>query len=734
MNEVSPARVFSPAEQSRLITPGASEDQRGSMISRLLLVALRRRKLILGSVIGTVLCGILITLFMTPLYVASATIEIARESNNIIQIQQVQREASEQDLEFYQTQYGLLHSRILAERVATQLRLVDDASFFKLYGAKVEGSPDPNAQGRYPAEGREARRRVAGTVLLKYVSINPIRLSRLVSINFTSPDREMAARVVNAWTATFVNSTLERRFEATSYARKFLEDRLGQLRLRLETSERQLVAYASNQRIVNVPTTATTSSGATNERSIIAENLANLNTELSQAKADRIKAEARLRSGQDGAVPEALQNTAIGEMRAKRAELAADYQKLMVQFEPSYPAAVALKSQIDQLDRSIAREERRVSSSISNTYRDSRQRESQLDDQVEGLKNSLLDLRRRSIQYNIYQREVDTNRQLYDALLQRYKEIGVAGGVGVNNISVVDPAEVPRKPSSPRLLVNLVLAVLGGLALSAGIIFFLEQTDDAVNDPADVQRELNIPLLGSIPRVKGGGSLEAIEDRKSPIVEAYLSVQTNLRFATKHGIPRSLTVTSTRSGEGKSTTSLALAVLLSRGGAKVVLIDGDMRSPSVHAMLKLENRQGLSDYLAGGDDVQKLLVRAPDLDLAVLTAGPQPPNAAELLTGERLSMLIELLAAQFDHVIIDSPPVVGLADAPLIGSRVEGVIFAVQSHGARTGLVRMALARLVSANTRVIGGILTQFDPGRSAFAYGYDYGYGYGHHDAAEA
>jgi polysaccharide biosynthesis transport protein len=733
MNDINPVHMFSPVDQHRLVQPDSSAEET-SVVSRILLIAVRRRKIIIAAMAASLLIGILITFLMTPVYRASSTIEIARESNNIVQIQQVQRESSEADLEFYQTQYGLLQSRVLAEKVAVQLKLVDDPSFFEMYGAKVEQSPPVGANGRFPADGRDARTRTAGTVLLKKVSVSPVRLSRLVTISFTSPDPVLAAKVVNNWTTSFMNSTLERRFEATAYARKFLEDRLVSLRERLENSERQLVNYASDQRIINLPGASTNASGAGGERSIIAENLATLNGELTQAKADRIKAEARVRSGSGGAVTEALQNTAINGLRAKRAELSAEYQKLMVQFEPDYPAARALKSQIDQLDRAIGTEERRVSASFGNTYRDSALREKALSSQVEGLKGSLLDLRRRSIQYNIFQREVDTNRQLYDALLQRYKEIGVAGGVGVNNISIVDPADTPRKPSSPRLIVNMILATLAGLALSGMIIFLLEQTDDAVDDPADVERRLNIPLLGSIPKVSQESAADALKDRKSPLVEAYISVQTNLRFATKHGIPHSIAVTSTRSGEGKSTTSLALAVLLSRSGKRVVIVDGDMRSPSVHGLLGLDNKHGLSDYLAGADDYKRLLKPVTALGFVAMTAGSLPPNAAELLTGDRLAVLITALGAEFDHVIIDSPPVVGLADAPLIGSQVEGVVFAIQSHGIRTSLVKVALARLESANTRVIGGILTHFESSRSSLAYGYDYGYGYGHPDPVKA
>jgi capsular exopolysaccharide synthesis family protein len=224
----------------------------------------------------------------------------------------------------------------------------------------------------------------------------------------------------------------------------------------------------------------------------------------------------------------------------------------------------------------------------------------------------------------------------------------------------------------------------------------------------------------------------ALLDRKSEVVEAYLAIQTSLAFATEHGAPRSLAVTSTRPAEGKSTTSLALATMLARGQRKVILIDGDMRSPSVHHLGGVGHDRGLSNFLSGQDDIESLTFPMTEFGFTAMSAGPLPPNAAELLTGVRLSTLIERLLETYDHVIIDSPPVMGLADAPLIASRVEGVIYAVESHGIRSSMVKTALARLKNANARIFGGVLTKFEAKKAH--YGYEYGYGYGLDERAEA
>jgi len=697
------------------------------LITRYARIALRWKWVILGCVVAALLIGIVATLLTTPLYTATSTIEISRDSDKVTKLEGVEREASSADLEFYQTQYGLLKARSLAERVVRELKLSDDAKFFDAFDIKPSGAAGALANGRFAAAGAEQRVRDAATALLKRVTITPVRASRLVEIAVTSPDPVLSTRISNAWGQQFIESNLGRRFEATAYARKFLEDRLEQLRQRLEQSERLLVNYAAAQQIVNVPSTVTgggENAGVTTERSLVADDLSALNNELATATADRIRAESRLKGGVS---TEQLGNSTIAGLRQRRAEAAADYAKLMIQFEPGYPAARAISSQIAQLDQAIAREESRVSSSFQSAFRDAAGRERALSSRVEGLKSGLIDLKRRSIQYNIFQRDVDTNRQLYDGLLQRYKEIGVAGGVGTNNVSIVDIAQTPESPSQPKMLNNLLLSLLIGLLIGAGLAFALEQIDEAIADPADVEAALGLPLLGAVPQTGDVEPMVALADRKSSLVEAYLSVQTNLEFATAHGAPRSLSVTSTRPAEGKSTTAFALAQSLARGKRKVALIDGDMRSPSVHGLFGFSNDRGVSNVLAGSDDVASMLHPTTQEGLVVMTAGPQPPNAAELLSGERLDFLIAKLLEQVDHVIVDSPPVMGLADAPLIASKVEGTVYAVESHGIRTSLVRVALGRLASANARILGIVLTKFESKRAHYGYGYDYGYGYG-------
>ena len=700
------------------------------MLEQYIRIAQRWRWVIVGVIAACVLLGLIVTLLMIPQYTATSTVEISREADRVTNIEGVEREASAADQEFYQTQYGLLRARSLAERVSSDLNLVDDPEFFKMFGFEgADNSAFAITNERYSARGRAERQREAADILLENVTIDPTRLSSLVDISMTSPDPAFSARVANSWAENFITTNLERKVQATSYGRDALQRQLTEYKERLDESQRQLVSYASNQEIVNLPSEGGSNGTTTQERSIVVDNLASLNTALNEATADRIAAEARFRrAGGGGSSAEALSNTAINNLRQRRAELNAEYQELMIRFEPGYPEARAIQSQIEALDQAIAREESRVSGSVRAEYRQAEAREQALRQRVNALTEEYLDVRRRSIQYNIYQQEVDTNRALYDGLLQRFQELGVAAGVGVNNIAIVDTANVPENPSSPRLLINLLVSLLAGVGLGAALALALEQLDEAIADPSEVQRRLGLPLLGSVPKVDEDETPRgALLDRKSELVDAYIAVQTNLAFTTEHGVPRSFSVTSTRPAEGKSTTSLALATMLARSGKRVILVDGDMRSPSVHHLGNVDHDRGVSNFLAGDEEYKESIFCMDDLGIDAMTAGPIPPNAAELLTGERMRRLIDRLHEDYDHVVVDSPPVMGLADAPLIAGHVEGVIYAVESHGIRSTQVKTALGRLQAAHTRVLGAVLTKFEARKAHYGYGYEYGYGYG-------
>ncbi len=717
-------------EGDRPITDlGMPQEPRFNFSLAQVLATLKKRKwLIIGAVVGALALGLIVTLLMTPQYTSKSVLEIQRETRNFTNVDGADSSApSAVDAEFYETQAGLLRSVALAQSVATANRLQDDPKFFAMFKSSKAEAWFENGRLVPNASTRAERVSEAGDILLDHLTVVIQRQSRLATVSFTSPDVGFSKKIVDSWAREFVQATLDRRYAATAYARKFLEDRLGQLRTRIDQAERRLVDYAARQDIVNLPSeTPSSGSGSAPERSLIAEDLVALNKELAAATGERIEAESRL-GAKGGDVSEALTNSGISQMRTKRADLSSQYAEMIQKFDPAYPPARALRAQIATLDTSLAREEGRVRSTLQQTYDAARQREGALTAKVSRLKSGLFDLRRRSTQYNILLREVDTNRQLYDALLQRYKEIGVAGGVGANNISVVDTGDLPEKPSSPKLLLNLALALIAGLLAGVSLAFTLEQLEDSLSDPAEVVELLNVPLIGVVPKVSGE-PLSTLLDVKSPLSEAYFSVQTSLTLATTHGFPRTIVVTSSRAAEGKSLTSVGLAKTLAAQGRRVLLIDADMRSPSVHQMLGRNGAPGLSSLLSSAALLKDVVQETNIPNLSMIAAGPTPPSAAELLAGNRLETIFAMLLENFDHIVVDAPPVMGFADAPLIANQVEGACFVIEAHGTNKASARTAIARLRSADTTLFGAIVTKFDSKRAFSGYGYDYGYGYGY------
>lgn len=696
-------------------------------------IVARWRWLIAASVVTAILIGAVITLSITPIYSAKATLEILREEAKVVDVKSVEPSTAMIDQEFYQTQYGLLRSRALAERVVRKLGLARDDRFIGLYDQAAGDAWFGGASALNAREQAARRERTAIALVLANQSVSPVRASRLVDISFSSPDPEISRQIVDTWSENFIASTLERRFEASAYARRFLEDRLREVRDRLETSERGAVDYATRERIINVagPINA---DGRSSEQSLVSTDLAAINQALNSATAERVAAQSKLALGTNRVSSEQVGNEVIAGLRRQGAEASAELARLSSQFKADYPPMVALRSQLAQIDQLTRREERRIADSLRTGYENARQRETILQARVAELKGGYLDNRRRAIQYNIFQRDVDTNRTLYDGLLQRYKEIGIAGGVGTNNVSIVDRAVLPIKPTSPRPLVNLAIAALAGLFIGLILAFVRDQIDETVSSPEQLEAKLGTPMLGTVPLLKVGTVEEALTDRRSELSEAYFSVGTNLKFSTSHGVPRSLLITSSRPSEGKSTTAMSIARNLARLGRPVLLIDGDLRNPSLHRSLRLANRQGFSDALSGNDALATLIQSPDESNLRVMTSGPLPPNPAELLSVERLSQVIGMLLVDYGHVIIDGPPVLGLADAPLLGSHVESVVYVAEAHRTRLNVIRIALRRLLAARAHVLGVVITKFEPRRSSSGYGDDYGYAYSYRYGGKA
>lgn len=674
----------------------------------LLRTILEWRWLILAITAVALAGALIITLLTPPLYRSQATLEANPPSVQIMDEKAGPRSATPDNWSFISTQVGLLTSRSLAERVAQDLDLASNPEF-------VDPTLDP-----------AARRKAAAAKVSERLEVIAPEEGQLIRIIYVAESPALVAQVVNGIADGFIRTNLERRYEASAYARNFLERQIAKTRADLERSERQLVGYAQSQGIINTSSADAPNSDA---GSLQGSSLVALNNALAEATSRRIAAEGAYRSAQASGNTSDV-NSSTQAMRQAKGTLEAEYQEKRTSLKPEHPDMLSLRSRINELDRQIRLESAKVAAGRSNSllaeYRAAASAERALQERVAGLKNSVLDLRGRSIQYTILQREVDTNRALYDALLQRYKEIGVAGGIGTNLISIVDRGEVPAAPYSPRLALNLLVGLVLGLATGIGAALAFEMMNDTIKTVEDVGQKLGLACIGVIPKFSGKRSF--IEDLKLPtsaVSEAYSAAVGSLRFSTESGAPRHLLISSTQPGEGKSSTALALAQNYARLGKRVLLIDADMRKPT----FKAENsEQGLTPLLTSEQSVQDHVIATQHANLWLMPCGPLPPNAADLLAGGRFKEILAEASQHFDLVVVDGPPVLGLADSPALAAVCSGALVVVEAGRARTPAIKGAINRLTEANAHIVGVLLTKATQRGAQYSYGYEaYPYGQG-------
>jgi capsular exopolysaccharide synthesis family protein len=668
------------------------------------------RWLVLGAVAAGVLGGILITLVTTPIYRAWVTLEANPPTFSVSDEQSREREATNSNTyDFVATQVGLVSSKSVAERTAQELNLVNNP-------AVVPQNVDASE-----------RLRIATGVVSGGLHVLSPQDGQLIRFSYDSTSPQLAATIANGVADSFINTALQRRYEASAYARNFLERQIAKTRTDLEHSERALVAYAQQEGIINTGTgDGKTSSGDTN--SLQGESLVTLNKALADATARRVAAEGAYRQAlATGPTSEVTASTQ--SLRQQRATLEAEYQQKRTFMKPEHPEMLSLRSQIDELDKQIAQQSAVMSSGRNNSlladYRAAQSAEKALQARVAGLKGAVLNLRGRSIQYNILQREVDTNRGQYDALLQRYKEIGVAGGVGMAPVSIVDRADPPTSPTKPNLMMNLLFGLGAGLLAGIAGAVGLEFLTDTIKTREDVRKKLGIPCLGAVPRTAARDAF--VEDLKNPtsgVSEAYSAIVAALRFSTEAGMPKVLLLTSTQSAEGKSSSALALAQNFARREKSVLLVDGDLRKP---AFKGATDHVGLSKLLTTEDALRAHVLETQHPNLSLLPGGPVPPNPADLLSTGRIRKILDEAEEQFDLVILDGPPTLGLADAPLLAAAAGNVLFVVESGSTRTRAGIEALNRLEATGAHVLGAALTKAsaDEGYGCGRYGYGYAYG---------
>lgn len=688
------------------------------------------------AILATVLATTVLYNFKaTPIYRAVTTIQIDKENPNILSFKDVYEVESSTD-DTLRTQFEILKSRSIARRVIEDLGL-DKYDEFQDKGWLTAARQWFGGFFGMPRadENEPDKLRPIIDSYLRHLDVSPVLRARLASVSFESKDAELAARVINAHAQQFIAQNLQYRWEATQQASEFLSQNLVTLKATLEKSEDQLQAYSREHQILFTEEGHNTAT----------EKLRQLEEEYTKSQADRIHKESYgrlIESGHADALPQLVSSQLIAELTAKLADLQRQESDLAVTFQPDYPLRQRIEGQILQIRKSIQSEKNRILTMVESEYSAALERERLLASVLEQQRDVVNQINQEIIQYNILKREVESNKQLHDGLLTRLKEAGVSAGLKASNIRVVDRAEIPRWPVRPRRALNLVLGLIGGLAFGIGFVFLQEYLDSSLKTPEDITRHLNLPTLGIVPKLESvdgkkrhaygsvygyssSGTRDGVllttgesrnvdrivhEAPSSLMAEAYRSVRTSLLLSSPGHPPRTILVTSATPSEGKTVTAVNLAISLTQTGARVVLIDADMRKPRVHLIFSLGNTIGLSAFLAGTSTLREIIHETNIPGLLVIPCGVTPPNPGELVLSPGFRRMTETLRDYFDYVVMDSPPMGNVSDARILAAAADSTILVVKAFSTNRHYARSAVAHLADAHARLSGILLNDVD------------------------
>jgi capsular exopolysaccharide synthesis family protein len=685
----------------------------------------RHRWLALSIFAVTLVSVIVYTFSTTPIYEGRVQVQIEPENPNIVSFKEVV-ELDKATNEYYQTQYSILRSRALAKRTIDAAKLWD---YDELGGAPSTrtswwsswfGSDEKKASA--PAAGETGRQSAVIDEYLQHVTIAPIRNSRLVDIRFRSRDPRLAAGVTNTIAQQYIQQNLEFKFLSTKQASDWLGQQLTEQRKKVEESELALQKYREKGDAVALE----------DRQNIVVQRLSDLNAAVTKARTERIEKEALYRQletiqGNQAALdtfPAILSNTFIQGQKSKLAELQSQQAQMSDRLGEKHPDMVKLASAIQAARASLQTEITKVVMSVRNEYLAAQSQERALSASLESQKTEALGLNRTGIQYGVLAREAESNRQIYQSLLQRTKETSISGELKTSNIRVVDEAEVPQRPIKPKPLTNLLLGLFGGLVAALGLAFFAEYVDNRIKNPDELKR-LGFAFLGMVP------AIQRAPDAGPPLIgkgmpqdfnESFRGIRTNVAFSAVHEGAMAILVTSSQPGEGKTAVASNLAMAIAHTGQRVLLVDADMRKPRQHDVFHLKQAPGLSSVLAGMAKVGDAVHKSSAANLWVLPAGPCPPNPAELLASERFSRLLDALLKNFDVVIVDSPPILAVTDAAVVAHRMTGVVFVVGSEQVSRPMVMRAAEQLESARATILGCVLNRVNVVRNPYYYSHYY------------
>lgn len=687
---------------------------------------MQRKWLLLGTAVGVFTLAVIITLLSPNVYRATTTLQVTPDDARVLNLGDGAdtARAPMSEREFYQTQTELLNSERLTKSTIDKLGVASrfeggDSLKEKLYGwlTGFKQSINGDSQVEHKLSSVEEN-------FKHFLSVYPVENSQIFKISFDNTDPKLTADVVNTLAEGYKQMSFDLRNERVAHTKETLSKKLEEAKKELETSESKLVKYAKSQGIITLDGDRSSASGV----------LDSLNAALTDAKGARIAAEAAYnRSKNVAGADRTLENPAIQILKEELAKAQAEYNDKSRLFKPGFPEMQQLQGRINELSSNIAKESASIDttarSKLKAEYEAAKQREGELTSEVKRQEGVLMGQRDKSVDYNTLQRKVEADRRNYEGLLTRLNEVRLAEDSGASNVAIVDKAGVPVKPYAPNIPMNLGMGAAIGLLLGLLAAILADIMDDRLRSVEDMKRAVgSLPVLGVIPYISGRNNKNVLALRgqvgSSFMLEAFRSLRENIlmmKAPSHHGLGLVVNVTSPSPGEGKTTTAVNLATVFAYTGKKVLLVDCDMRHPEAHNKLGLGNRMGVSDFLLGEKEIGDIIQETTVQNLSAISAGSAVPNPTELLAGERFTALLSEAEGMFDHIIVDGPPVMGLADALIISNRAGNTIFVSAYSQTRKRNLKDAFGRLGQAQCHVIGTVLTKMkSPEVSNKYYGY--------------
>jgi capsular exopolysaccharide synthesis family protein len=683
-------------------------------------VLLRRRRLVLAVFVAVAGLAALRTFLTRPVFEGTAQILIEKSDPNVLSFKGVTEEKGGWGIDdYYQTQYKLLQSRSLARRVVEKLSLLGDPEYG---GPRSEGEID--AILKQPA-GQSAEMEGAIDALLGRLSVKPVRNSRLVAVSVAAFRPDLAAQATNAVAGTYIEQSLDRRFQTSSEAGTWLGSQIHEQQDRVKELERQLQAIREREGLVNIE----------ERRTLLDQRLKELGTALNERKTERLQKEALWRQ-MAGApnpeeLPDAMRSGVVQSLRIELANLERQQAQLLERYLDQHPEVVKVRNQIDETRRKIRAEAQRVIRSAENDFRASAAQEASVASALEAAKQEMQDLAGRGGNYDTQKRELEAAQQVLTSLMAREKETNVAAELKASNIRIVDPATLPKYPVRPRKVRDVGMGLLLGAFLSIGLAFFLEYLDNTLKTPDDIRVHLGAPLLGVVPELKGESDADRVvanPKAEGPFVEGYRVIRTALNYSWPEPGPRILVVTSTSPGEGKTLTAVNLAQVLASGEDRVLLIDADLRKPATHVLTRCRRVPGLSDVIVGKVRPSEAIVtEIAGSRLAYLPAGTTVPSPADLLTNRTMRGLLDGLRKFYDWIVVDTPPVGAVAEPLILAPVSDGVVLVAGAEMVPRKAVLHTLERIDETGARILGVVLNRAQVEKHSYYYGHYYGHYYG-------